>query len=329
MSRISLASIAHALDDLLDTQMIGQARTAAQLIAAAEAAGHPPEHIIKIITRIVGQTALDELWITDETGLAYLTTAKDESGAPIHFRFYADPAFQPQASHFHPLLECDADANSLVTQAAQVREIDYGIFKYVGVNGVDRHRIVQVGNALSFEEQGLFQDSYASPVMTAVLAAFGEADLLSNAYTDRLAEIRVVMEGIMGVQMVAQAALAEAFIECAEAAAWSREEIDGRLQRIVEHSSIGKIQSASLDGAILYDSGEDEFRGSGLPINKELAPILYGSSRHIIRPTVERKHDGMLYKSVTVVSGSWPRIVQVDVALEDRQLVSPRFGSGA
>ncbi len=326
MPRMSLASIAHALDDLLDNQMTGQARISAHLVAAAEAAGRSPEQIIKILQDVRKRTVLDEIWITDEGGTAYLTTAADEDGVPLKFRFHADPALQPQASHFYQLLEADISENVVVTQAAQVREIDFGIFKYVGVNGVDRQRIVQVGNALSFEEQGLFQDSYASPVMTAVLAAFGEADLLSNAFTDRLDEIRAVMEDILGVQMVIQATLAEAFIESAEAAGWSKDDIEGRLCRIVQHSNMGKIHAASLRGEILYSSGEDEFRGGGLPHNSELAAILYGSSRHIIRPAVERERDGRLFKSVTAVSDSWPRVVQVDVPLEDRQLVSPRFG---
>ena len=326
MSKISLASIAHALDDLLDSQMLGQARITAQLVAAADAAGLKPEEIMNRLRRVRERTVLDELWITDEMGDSWLTTARQEDGSPVQFQFVDDPALQPQASHFHPLLAAKPDENAVVVQAAQVREIDYEVFKYVGVNGVDKCRIVQVGSQLAFEEQGLLQDSYASPVMTAVLAAFGEADLLRSAFTDRLDEIRAVMEDILGVQMVVQATLADVFLELAEKANWSRGEIEARLHRIVKHSNIGKIQAATLSGEVIYSSPDDDFTAGGLSFNADLAPIRYGDSHHIVRPATERASDGVPVKSVTAVSDLWPRVVQVDVLLEDRQLVSPRFG---
>ena len=53
-----------------------------------------------------------------------------------------DPARQPQASAFWPLLEGAAE---VVVQDAQKREIDDRVFKYVGVAGIDGPRIVQVG----------------------------------------------------------------------------------------------------------------------------------------------------------------------------------------
>ncbi len=326
MTKMSLASIAHALDDLLDSQMVGQARITAQLVSAAEAAGIAPEKTMQRLVRVRKRTTLDELWVTDETGETCYTTACNKDGSPVQFQFLEDPAVQPQASHFHSLLTVQPSENAVVVQAAQVREIDYGVFKYVGVNGVDKCRIVQVGSALAFEEQGLLQDSYASPVMTAVLAAFGEADLLRNAFTDRLEETRAVMEDILGAQMVIQATLAVMFLELAEQAGWSTAEIESQLQRIVENSSIGKVQSATLSGEVIYSSHDDGFVGGGLPFNDDLAPIQYGGAYHIVRPAKERAGDGVPVKSVTAVSEAWPRVVQVDVRLEDRQLVSPRFG---
>ena len=59
-------------------------------------------------------------------------------------RFSPDAAKQPQASAFRPLLN---GSKAIVIQSAHKREIDI-IFKYVGVAGVDKHRIVQVGVAL-------------------------------------------------------------------------------------------------------------------------------------------------------------------------------------
>lgn len=48
----------------------------------------------------------------------------------FEFTFYPDPSKAPQASGFWPLLE---------------GEVDDRVFKYVGVTGVDKPRIVQVG----------------------------------------------------------------------------------------------------------------------------------------------------------------------------------------
>ena len=60
----------------------------------------------------------------------------------IDLTFSADPAKQPQASAFWPLI---TGAKNVVIQNARKREIDNKIFKFVGVAGVDKPRIVQVG----------------------------------------------------------------------------------------------------------------------------------------------------------------------------------------
>ena len=157
MSKISLAHIARSLDVMLDDQMTAQARIAAHLVAAAEAAGHDAARVIETLDAVVAATALDEIWITDEHGLACLTSVRDEAGVPMPFRFDSDPAVQPQASAFCSLLASPLDRDDAVTQSAQVREIDHEIYKYVGV---DRHRIVQVGNAPAFDEQDVLSNAY-------------------------------------------------------------------------------------------------------------------------------------------------------------------------
>jgi hypothetical protein len=60
----------------------------------------------------------------------------------IDFTFSPDTTKQPQASAFWSLINGSKD---IVIQAARKREIDDKIFKYVGVAGVDKARIVQVG----------------------------------------------------------------------------------------------------------------------------------------------------------------------------------------
>ena len=141
---------------------------------------------------------------------------------------------QPQASAFYPLLSSAPESDDVVAQGAQVREIDNEVFKYVGV---DRRRIVQVGNALAFEEQSLRSGVYTSPVMTAVLPAFSEPDLLASARTSEFNEIGSVFEGLLGQQMIVQATLAVCFVARAEEAGWAAGEIDGRLRRIVADGS--------------------------------------------------------------------------------------------
>ena len=87
-------------------------------------------------TNCAAKSAIEEFWITDPSGHAYLTNTG------IDFTFNSDPAKQPQASAFWPLI---TGAKKVVIQNARKREIDNKIFKFVGVAGVDKPRIVQVG----------------------------------------------------------------------------------------------------------------------------------------------------------------------------------------
>ena len=297
-------------------------------MAAAEAAGHGPERVIETLTAVVSATVLDECWITDGEGVACITTVRDANGAPVPFRFSPDPAVQPQASAFHPLLASDPESDDVVAQGAQVREIDNEVFKYVGVAGVDRRRIVQVGNALAFEEQALQSGVYTSPVMTAVLAAFSEPDLLANARTSGYAEIGSVFEGLLGQQMIVQATLAGRFVATAEAAGWARGEIDGRLQRIVRSSPIGEMDVAEMEGDVLYSSLTlpRPRAAADLPHAAGLGPIRGGTTRVVDHPTGARAADGAFWKYVTVADADGPRFVQVGLPIADSSPVSPRFG---
>ena len=116
--------------------MIGEAMLAAQFVAAAEKNGLTVDAINAVLKDIAGKSAVQEFWITDSSGHAYLTNTG------IDFTFSSDAKKQPQASAFWPLI---AGANTVVIQNARKREIDNKIFKYVGVAGVDKPRIVQVG----------------------------------------------------------------------------------------------------------------------------------------------------------------------------------------
>ena len=95
-----------------------------------------PSEINAILKNVAEKSAQQEFWITDSRGHAYLTNTG------VDFTFSPDASKQPQASAFWPLIKSGKD---IVIQGARKREIDNQIFKYVGVGGVDKARIVQVG----------------------------------------------------------------------------------------------------------------------------------------------------------------------------------------
>jgi len=135
---VGSTSRADDCEDAIARHMVGEALLAAQFVAVAEKAGMTPREIDAVLNSIAQKSAIQEFWITDSTGHAYLTNTG------IDFTFSPDPATQPQASAFWPLLSGGKD---VVIQPARKREIDDQIFKYVGVGGVDKPRIVQVGVA--------------------------------------------------------------------------------------------------------------------------------------------------------------------------------------
>ena len=131
-------SRAAGCEDKISRHMVGEAMLAAQFVAAAERNGVTSEGINGILKDIANKSAIQEFWITDSAGHAYLTNTG------VDFTFSADAKKQPQASAFWPLITGE---KQVVIQDARKREIDNKIFKYVGVAGVDKPRIVQVGVA--------------------------------------------------------------------------------------------------------------------------------------------------------------------------------------
>ena len=129
------------VESIVDSQILAQTNIAAHMVAVAEKAGESPEQIISRLKDIVQETDVDEFWITDSKGKAYLTNIG------VEFSFSPDPKLQPQAHIFYKLL--DGKTKS-VTQRARVREIDNSMFKYVASRGVDKPRIVQIGYDFEF-----------------------------------------------------------------------------------------------------------------------------------------------------------------------------------
>ena len=133
-------SRAAGCEDKIAHHMVGEAILAAQFVAAAEKSGMSADAINAVLKDIAAKSAIEEFWITDSSGHAYLTNTG------IDFTFSSDAKKQPQASAFWPLI---TGAKTVVIQNARKREIDNKIFKFVGVAGVDKPRIVQVGVSAS------------------------------------------------------------------------------------------------------------------------------------------------------------------------------------
>jgi sigma-B regulation protein RsbU (phosphoserine phosphatase) len=139
------------VERLIGDQMLVQARMAAHLVAVAETrAKMSPQEINTILKDITGSTDLDEIWITGPDGVARLYATDMPVTELPHFT--DDRVAQPQSSEFTPLLR-DPSGQRFVVQRAQRRDLDPRIFKYVAVSGVDKSRIVQVGNEAEFVQR--------------------------------------------------------------------------------------------------------------------------------------------------------------------------------
>jgi len=114
-------------EDTVGRHMVGEALLAAHFVALAEKAGMTRDAINAILKSVAEQSAIQEFWITDPAGHAYLTNTG------VDFTFSPNEAKDPQASAFWPLLNGGKD---VVIQGARKREIDDQIFKYVAVAGV-------------------------------------------------------------------------------------------------------------------------------------------------------------------------------------------------
>jgi HAMP domain-containing protein len=133
------------MENAIAEQMVTEATITAHFVDAAEQAGWTPDEINSHLQQIVANTTLSEFWVTDEKGHAYLRNADN-----IDFTFDPDPTKNPQSYIFYDLL---TGKQNVVIQAATRRDYDGKVFKYVGVGGVDKARIVQVGYEASVLEE--------------------------------------------------------------------------------------------------------------------------------------------------------------------------------
>lgn len=133
---VSPAPMASAADAVSD-HMIAEATLTAHYVAAALQAGMTPGEINAALSEIAAQTIIDEFWISDAEGRIVFTNVPGTD-----FAFPTDPGAGTQAAPFAVLLSGE---ETVVVQDTQPRDLDGMPFKYVGVAGTDRPRVVQVG----------------------------------------------------------------------------------------------------------------------------------------------------------------------------------------
>ena len=121
----------------LSQDMLSSARIVSHFVAIAEKAKLSRKEINRHLKEIVGSDDLGEIWVTDSKGKAYLHSKPGDD-----FQFLSDPIKQPKASQFWPLLSGNS---GVVIQPVCERESDGVNYKYVGISGIDKPRIVQVG----------------------------------------------------------------------------------------------------------------------------------------------------------------------------------------
>ena len=83
--------IPNEVEEMLGAQMVAEARITAHFVDAAEKAGFTPEEINRQLRQLADTTVLDEFWITDEKGHAYLRNID------VDFTFSPSALEQPQA----------------------------------------------------------------------------------------------------------------------------------------------------------------------------------------------------------------------------------------
>ena len=156
------------VEDMISQHMVVAATAISELVAVAEKCGLTTKQINERLTRIDDKTILDEVWVTDDKGFSKLHT-----GHSPDFQFKPSATDQPQAHEFWDLL---TGAKSVVIQSVQKREVDDQRFKYVGVAGVDKPRIVEVGYKAAYFDQ--LKDKIGVQRVVDSLLAGGDVDAI-------------------------------------------------------------------------------------------------------------------------------------------------------
>ena len=236
------------VEKAIGEQMVIEATMAAHLVALGEAAGVSAKELNRQLKQIADDTVLDEIWITDEKGHAYL-----RNRANIDFTFSPDPKQQPQASAFWPLLTGKAKS---VVQEAHQREIETEVFKYVGVAGVDKPRIVQVGYNANFLRQ-LRQRMGLTRLVNQLVSAGG---IIAIRVLDKNMDTVEYAERVEGGKLPEPTARELANFRELASQGHSDAYLEGSLLKVV--APIGQEGGELQGGAIVVDLPTDHIRAA-------------------------------------------------------------------
>ena len=124
-------------DESFSKHMVAEAMLTSHFINAALRAGMSNDEINAILTQIAEQSVISDFWVSDEGGNIEFTNFPN-----VDFKFPTDSSGNSQASPFAALLD---GSEAVIVQGLMERELDGKLYKYVGVSGIDKSRIVQVG----------------------------------------------------------------------------------------------------------------------------------------------------------------------------------------
>ena len=124
-------------DEIVSKHTVAEAMLTSHFIDAALRAGMSQDEINAILTKIAEQSIIAEFWVSDEGGNIEFSNFPD-----VNFNFPTDSSSNSQASPFAVLLD---GSETVVVQGLMERELDGKLYKYVGVSGIDKSRIVQIG----------------------------------------------------------------------------------------------------------------------------------------------------------------------------------------
>ncbi|TSA04242.1 MAG: methyl-accepting chemotaxis protein [Methylococcus sp.] len=127
-------------EEMAAKHLIVSARILSNYVAVAESCKIPATTINDRLRNMVNPDLLGEVLISDQLGKTTFSNLPED-----RLKNQIDPLKDHEAEEFWPLLKASKDMS--ITQPLKRRNRDGRLFKYVGVPGVDRPRIVQVSMA--------------------------------------------------------------------------------------------------------------------------------------------------------------------------------------
>ncbi len=172
------------VEDVVGSHLLVEAMLTAHLVDVAENGAHlKPEQIKARLKDVAARGVVDEFWITDTKGHAYLRNIEE-----IDFTFPDRPTPSDQAYEFRQLLE---GPGRHYVQRTMPREVDGALFKYAGVSGIDRNRIVEVGYRADTVVK--LTTGVSRPAL--LRSMVGKGGLLRVVLTDTAGRIRLDVSG--------------------------------------------------------------------------------------------------------------------------------------